>query len=191
MYVVAFNGSGRKDGNTAILLGTVMEELAKEGIAAELVQLAGRPLSGCTACRRCFERVDKKCAVEGDAVNECIEKMARADGVLLGSPVYYGDLTAGMKALIERSGFVARANGDLLKRKVGAAVVSVRRAGAMHALDSMNHFFTITQMIIPGANYWNIGIGRERGEVAQDVEGIETMRVLGRNMAWLLKKLGS
>ncbi len=189
MYVAAFNGSGRKDGNTAILLQTVMAELAEEGIATELVQLAGRPVTGCTACRRCFERVDKKCAVEGDVVNECIEKMIRADGVLLGSPVYYGDLTAGMKALIERSGYVARANGDLFRRKAGAAVVSVRRAGAMHAFDSINHFFTINQMIIPGADYWNIGIGRDAGEVRNDTEGLKTMQVLGRNMAWLLKRL--
>ena len=189
MYVVAFNGSGRKDGNTAILLNAVMEELAEEGIATELVQLAGHQVPGCTGCRRCFERVDKRCAVEGDMVNECIEKMIRADGVLLGSPVYYGDLTAGMKALIERSGFVARANGDLFRRKAGAAVVSVRRAGAMHAFDSINHFFTITQMIIPGADYWNIGIGRDAGEVKNDSEGLKTMQVLGQNMAWLLKRL--
>ncbi len=189
MYVVAFNGSGRKDGNTAILLQTVMEELTNEGIATELVQLAGHPVPGCIACRRCFERVDKRCAVEGDIVNESIEKMIRADGVLLGSPVYYADLTAGMKALIERSGFVARANGDLFRRKVGAAVVSVRRAGAMHAFDSINHFFTIAQMIIPGADYWNIGIGRDPGEVRDDSEGLKTMRVLGENMAWLLKRL--
>jgi len=190
MHVVAFNGSGRKDGNTAILLKTVMEELAKEDIASELVQLAGQPVAGCTGCRRCFERVDRRCAVEGDMVNECIVKMIRADGVLLGSPVYYADLTAGTKALIERSGFVARANGDLFRRKVGAAVVSVRRAGAMHAFDSINHFFTITQMIIPGADYWNIGIGREPGEVKNDAEGLQTMRVLGQNMAWLMKRLG-
>jgi multimeric flavodoxin WrbA len=189
MYVAAFNGSGRKDGNTAILLKAVIEELAKEGIAAELVQLAGHPVTGCTACRRCFERADKRCAVEGDIVNDCIEKMIRADGVLLGSPVYYGDLTAGMKALIERSGFVAKANGDLFRRKAGAAVISVRRAGAMHAFDSINHFFTITQMIIPGADYWNIGIGRDVGEVKNDSEGLKTMQVLGQNMAWLLKRL--
>ena len=127
--------------------------------------------------------------MEGDVVNECIEKMMRADGILLGSPVYYSDLTAGMKALMERSGSVARANGDLFKRKVGAAVVSVRRAGAMHAFDSINHFFTIAQMIVPGANYWNIGIGRDSGEAENDGEGLNTMRVLGQNMAWLLRRL--
>lgn len=189
MHVVAFNGSGRKDGNTAILLRCVMEELEKEGISTELVQLAGQRVIGCIACYQCAERMDKRCAVETDIVNECIEKMIRADGILLGSPVYYADLTAGLKALIERSGFVARANGDMFKRKVGAAVVSVRRAGAIHAFDSINHFFTITQMIIPGANYWNVGIGRDPGEVSNDQEGVQTMRVLGQNMAWLMKRV--
>lgn len=189
MYVAAFNGSARKGGNTAILLTTVMEELEKEGIASELVELAGHPVTGCTACRRCFDREDKKCSVEGDIVNACVEKMIRADGILLGSPVYMADLTAAMKALMERSGYVAKANGDLFKRKVGAAVVSVRRAGAMHAFDSINHFFTISHMIVPGANYWNIGIGRDPGEVENDAEGLTTMRVLGQNMAWLLKRL--
>jgi len=189
MYVAAFNGSARKGGNTAILLTTVMEELASEGIATELVELAGHPVTGCTACRRCFEREDKRCSVEGDIVNACVEKMIRADGILLGSPVYVADLTAAMKALMERSGYVAKANGDLFKRKVGAAVVSVRRAGAMHAFDSINHFFTIAQMIVPGASYWNIGIGRDPGEVENDAEGLTTMRVLGQNMAWLLKRL--
>ena len=189
MYVAAFNGSARKGGNTAILLTTVMEELASEGIATELVELAGHPVTGCTACRRCFEREDKRCSVEGDIVNACVEKMIRADGILLGSPVYVADLTAAMKALMERSGYVAKANGDLFKRKVGAAVVSVRRAGAIHAFDSINHFFTIAQMIVPGASYWNIGIGRDPGEVENDAEGLTTMRVLGQNMAWLLKRL--
>ena len=189
MRVVAFNGSARKDGNTAILVRAVVEELEKEGITTELVQLAGQRVSGCIACYQCFERMDKRCAVDGDIVNECIEKMIRADGILLGSPVYYADLSAGLKALIERSGFVARSNGDMFKRKVGAAVVAVRRAGAIHAFDSINHFFTITQMIIPGANYWNVGIGRDPGEVSGDEEGLQTMRVLGQNMAWLLKRL--
>ena len=189
MHVVAFNGSARKDGNTAILLRTVMDELEKENISTELVQLAGQSVTGCTACYQCSERMDKRCAVENDMVNEYIEKMIQSDGILLGSPVYYADLTAGLKALIERSGFVARANGDLFKRKVGAAVVVARRAGAIHAFDSINHFFTITQMIIPGANYWNLGIGRDPGEVRDDQEGLRTMGVLGQNMAWLLKKL--
>lgn len=189
MYVVGFNGSARKDGNTAILLKTVMEEFEKEGIATELVQLGGERADGCRVCNECQRRLDRKCAIETDMVNECIARMIRADGILLGSPVYYADLTAGLKALIERAGRVARVNGELFKRKVGAAVVAVRRAGGMHAFDSINHFFTVTQMIVPGANYWNIGIGRDRGEVNDDQEGLQTMRVLGQNMAWVMKRL--
>jgi multimeric flavodoxin WrbA len=190
MKVVAFNGSARKDGNTAILLNYVLAELQKEGIETELVQLAGKNIRGCTACRECFAAKDKQCSgVKNDMVNTYIAKMIEADGIILGSPVYYSDLTAGMKALIERAGFVGRANDELFKRKVGAAVVAVRRAGAMHTFDSINHFFFITQMIVPGSNYWNVGIGRDIGEAEADVEGIQTMKTLGQNMAWLLKKL--
>jgi len=190
MKVVAFNGSARKDGNTAILLNYALTELQKEGIKTELVQLAGKNIRGCIACRKCFEKKDKRCSgVTDDIVNECIEKMIEADAIILGSPVYYSDLTAGMKALIERAGFVSRANDELFKRKAGAAVVAVRRAGAIHAFDSINHFFLITQMIVPGSDYWNVGIGRDIGEAEADVEGIQTMKTLGQNMAWLLKKL--
>jgi multimeric flavodoxin WrbA len=189
MKVIAFNGSGRKDGNTAILLRRVFGELESEGIETELIQLAGKKIPGCTACYQCFEHVNKRCVLKNDPVNDYIEKMMGADGILLGSPVYFSDVTAGLKALIERSGFVARANGNLFKRKVGAGVVAVRRTGASHTLDSINHFFTITQMIIPGSVYWNVGIGRNIGEVEDDQEGLETMTILGRNMAWLLKKL--
>jgi multimeric flavodoxin WrbA len=98
-------------------------------------------------------------------------------------------MTANMKALIERSAIVSRSNGNMFKRKVGAAVISVRRAGSTHVLSSMNYFFLISQMIIPGSNYWNMGIGRNPGEVKDDAEGIQTMKILGQNMAWLLKKL--
>jgi multimeric flavodoxin WrbA len=191
MKVVAFNGSARKDGNTAILVRRIFAELEKEGIETELVQLAGQPIHGCAACRQCFTNKDRRCAVEDDIANDCIEKMLAADGIILASPVYFADITSEMKALIDRAGYVARANGDMLKRKVGAAVVAVRRAGAMHAFDSINHFFLIGQMIVPGSSYWNIGIGRAKGEVENDEEGLKTMQTLGQNMAWLLKKLNA
>ena len=190
MKVVAFNGSARQDGNTALLLNTVLGEIAAEGIGTELVQLAGKPVQGCIACFQCFKNKDRRCAVTKDAVNECLEKMAAADGILLGSPTYFADVSASMKALIERSGMVGRANPDLFRRKVGAGVVAVRRAGAYHAFGSLNAFFLIGEMIVPGSSYWNIGRGREAGEVAGDEEGIRTMRDLGRNVAWLLKRLG-
>lgn len=189
MKVIAFNGSARKDGNTAILVRRVFSELEKEGIETELVQLAGQPIHGCAACVQCFKNKDRRCAVNDDIVNDCIEKMLAADGIILASPTYFADLTSETKALIDRTGFVARANDDMFKRKVGAAVVAVRRAGAMHTFDSINHFFLISQMIIAGSSYWNIGIGRAKGEVEKDEEGLRTMQTLGQNMAWLLKKI--
>ncbi len=191
MKVVAFNGSPRKDGNTAALINHVFGELNAAGIETELVQLAGQRLRGCTACYQCFENKNRRCAVDDDIVNECIEKMIEADGIVLGSPTYFADLTSELKALIDRAGFVARANGDLFARKVGAAVVAVRRAGAIHVFDSINHFFLIEQMIVPGSIYWNLGVGREKGQVEDDEEGVRTMKTLGRNMVWLLTKLHS
>ena len=191
MKVVAFNGSGRKDGNTAILIHLVLDELKQEGIETELIQMAGETLSGCTACYKCAENKDQRCAVTKDRMNEYIAKMYQAQGVLLGSPTYISDMTATMKALIERSTIVSRSNGDLLKRKVGAAVIAVRRAGATHVLSSINFFFLINQMIVPGSSYWNLAIGRNPGEVRNDAEGIQTMKTLGQNMAWLLKRVYS
>ena len=189
MKVVAFNGSARKDGNTAILIRHVFGELTKEEIDTELVQLSGRRIHGCIACMKCYENKDQRCSVKDDMANECIEKMLEADGIILGSPTYFANVSTEMKALIDRAGMVARANGDMLARKVGAAVVAVRRAGSIHVFNSMNHFFFIGQMIVPGSSYWNLGIGRQKGEVEKDDEGIKTMQDLGRNMAWLLNKL--
>lgn len=189
MKIVAFSGSARKNGNTAHLLKLALEEAAAEGIETELIELAGQPLRGCIACYKCFERKNSRCAIEDDGVNEYVAKMKEADGILLGSPTYFADVSATMKALIERCGMVSRANGDLFKRKAGAGVVAVRRAGASHVFSSLNHFFLIGQMIVVGSSYWNIGIGREPGEVAKDEEGVRTMKDLGRNMAWVLKKI--
>ncbi|MHC4517253.1 MAG: flavodoxin family protein [Planctomycetota bacterium] len=189
MKVVAFNGSARKDGNTAILVRRVFSELEKEGIDTELVQLAGKTIRGCTACGQCFKKKDQRCVVDNDVANECIGKMLEADGIILASPTYFADVTTELKALIDRAGFVSRANDDMLKRKVGAAVVAVRRAGSIHVFDTINHFFLIGQMIIPGSFYWNMGFGLGKGEVEEDDEGLKTMELLGQNMAWLLKKI--
>ncbi len=189
MKVVAFSGSARKDGNTAILVDTVFDELKSAGIETELVQLAGKKIRGCTACMKCFENQDQRCAVKGDVLNDCIEKMLEADGIILASPTYFSDVSSEMKALIDRAGFVAKANQDMFRRKVGAGVIAVRREGAIHAFDTLNHFFFINQMVVPGSSYWNIGIGLAPGDVNGDDEGITTMRTLGINMAWLMKKL--
>lgn len=189
MKVTAFNGSARKNGNTAILINYVLEELKKDGIKTELIQLAGEKIHGCTACYKCFSNKNKKCAVNDDVVNNCIEKMLESDGIILGSPTYFSNVSSEMKALIDRAGMTSRANDNMLRRKIGAAVVSVRRAGAIHVFNSINHFFFIGEMIVPGASYWNIGMGREKGEVEKDEEGIQTMKILGKNMVWLLNKL--
>ncbi len=189
MKVVGFNGSPRTAGNTAVLIRTVFHELSEQGIETELVHLSERRIGGCIACYRCVKNKDKHCAVTDDALNDCVERMLGADGVILGSPTYFANVTPEIKALIDRAGMVALANGGLLKRKVGAAVVAVRRGGAIHVFNSINLFFLINQMIVPGSTYWNFGIGRDKGEVENDEEGLRIMRVLGQNMGWVLTKL--
>ena len=191
MKVVALNGSARKDGNTAMLINVVFEELKKEGIETELIQMAGKNIQGCLACYKCFKNKDRRCSVDKDILNDIMARMEKAEGILLGSPTYFSDVTSGMRAFIERCGFVARANDYMFKGKVGAAVVAVRRAGSIQAFTSMNLFLHYMQMFMPGSSYWNIGIGRDPGDVMKDEEGIQTMKTLGQNMAWLLKKLHS
>jgi multimeric flavodoxin WrbA len=189
MKVIAFNGSPRKDGNTFALINHVFAALNNEGIETELVQLGGNLVHGCKACYKCFEKKNGRCVIKKDIVNDCIETMRQADGIILASPTYFADITPELKALIDRAGLVSMANGGFLKRKVGGAVVAVRRGGSIHAFDTINHLFLICEMIIPGSCYWNMGIGREKGEVENDEEGVKTMTTLGENMAWLLKKL--
>jgi multimeric flavodoxin WrbA len=189
MNVVAFSGSARKNGNTAILINYVLQELEKEGIDTELVQLSGKKIRGCIACMKCFENKDQRCSVTDDVVNSCIEKMIDADGIILGSPTYFANISTELKALIDRSGMTGIANGSMFKRKAGAAVVAVRRGGSIHAFNAINHFFFIGEMIVPGSIYWNMGFGSDKGDVESDDEGVNTMKVLGANMAWLLKKI--
>ncbi len=189
MYVVAFNGSPRAEGNTARLLRHVLTVLEDEGIETEYVHIGGKRIRGCIACQKCMENRDRRCVVEDDIVNDCIAKMAAADGILIGSPTYFADLSPETKALIDRAGYVGIANDGLYARKVGAAVVAVRRAGGIHAFDSINHFFGISNMFTVGSSYWNLGIGLAPGDVEEDAEGIATMQNLGRNMAWLLRKI--
>ncbi len=188
MKVVAFNGSPRKQGNTNLLLETVLGELSAEGIDTELVHLAGKRLHGCIACYKCFENKDRRCAVSDD-MNDCIAKILDADGIIIGSPTYFANVSTEVKALIDRAGLVGRANDDMYRRKVGAAVVAVRRGGAVQVYNTINCFFGLAQMIVPCSIYWNFGFGLQPGEAADDEEGIRTMKVLGQNMAWLLKKI--
>ncbi len=189
MKVVAFNGSPRQKGNTSILINLVVDELQAQGIDTEIVQVGGKKIRGCAACLQCFGSKDGRCAIDNDLLNSCVEKMRQADGILLGSPTYFCNVSAEVKALIDRAGLVAKANDDMLRYKVGAAVVAVRRAGALPVFNAINHFFLINQMIVPGSSYWNLGIGLEPGDVQGDEEGIQTMKTLGQNIARLLKKL--
>jgi multimeric flavodoxin WrbA len=190
MRVVAFNGSSRKDGNTALLVRHVFAELEAEGIETELVQLAHKRFAGCTACLKCAETLDNRCSgLKDDGLNECIEKMLAAEGIIIASPTYFANCTATTQALMERTGYAIRKTGNALARKVGAAVVAARRAGAIHAFDSVNHWFQVNEMIVVGSSYWNIGVGREIGDVESDAEGLATMADLGRTMAWALRKL--
>jgi len=189
MKVIAFNGSPRKEGNTNRLINHVFAELQKEGIQTETVWIGGGKIQGCISCMKCVENKDKRCSVKKDKLNEYIEKMLEADGIILGSPTYFGSVSAEMKMLIDRAGMVSTANGYLLRRKVGAAVIAVRRGGASDTFNTINNFFFLNQMIVPGSIYWNFAFGLNEGEVEKDEEGIMTMKVLGENMSWCLKKL--
>jgi len=191
MKVVAFNGSPRKEGNTFQSLQIVMAELQNAGIETELVQVGGKALHGCTACYGCYKNKDRECVIKKDDLNSYVAKMIEADGIIIGSPVYFSNVTSEVKAFMDRTGLVARANDYLFDKKVGAAVLAVRRAGATFAFSAINFFFFIQQMIVPGSIYWNLGIGREPGEVQNDEEGILTFKALGQNMSWLLKKINT
>jgi multimeric flavodoxin WrbA len=189
MKVVGFNGSPRKQGNTSILIKTVFSELEREGIETEFVQLGGREIKGCISCYKCFSNKDQRCSNDKDVLNECLDKMLHADGMILGSPVYVCSVTAEMKALIDRCCLVSTANDGLFTHKVGAAVVAARRAGGVSAFDTLNRFFLYGRMFVPGSTYWNLAIGMMPGDVEKDEEGIRTMKNLGQNMAWLMKRV--
>jgi multimeric flavodoxin WrbA len=191
MRVVAINASPKRNGNTARLLRVVLEELEKEGIGGEVLHIGGSRLRGCIACHKCGERRDRRCIQTDDPLNEWMEAMWAADGILLGSPTYFANVTSEMKALIDRAGLVALANGGLLRRKVGAPVIAVRRGGEMQTYGALMAFFGINQMIVPCSSYWNFGLGLEPGDVENDAEGIRTMRDLGKNMAFVLRRLSA
>ena len=191
MKVIGFNGSARKDGNTAILLQKVFSELEAEGIETHIVNLGPQSVNGCLACMKCFKNKDGHCVQKKDSLNDWLDEMRAADGIVLGTPVYFADISGQIKCFMDRSWMVARANGNMFQRKVGAGVAAVRRAGSVSALHSLNAYFTIAEMVVMGSTYWNMGYGREKGEVLQDGEGLQTMANLGKNMAWLLKSIAA
>lgn len=191
MKVLGISGSPRRDGNTDILINTALKILADQGIEVEFLSLADRPIKPCVACQGCFSSDEMRCAQNDPAFVGILEKFAAADGILVGSPVYFGSATPQIMALLDRVGYVARRHPQLLRRKVGAAIVVARRAGQNFTLAQLNYFFLISEMIVPGSTYWNIAFGREKGEVQHDAEGLETVRNLALNMAWLMKKLAA
>jgi len=187
MYALAINGSPRTGGNTDSMLQKVLEPLSEQGWETEKYQLGGKQIRGCMACMKCWETKNMKCIVDNDPLNEVMEKMVRADAIIIGSPTYFADVSTEVKALIDRAGFVALGNDRAFAGKIGAAVVAVRRGGGIHVFDSINRLFTINQMIIPGSTYWNLGYGLEKAEVLNDAEGMANMTNLGENIAWLGK----
>ena len=190
MKVVAINGSPRVNGNNHQALEFVHEAQRKEGIETELIDICREDLRPCRACGSCGKNKDERCVMADDRLNEYVQKMKAADGMIVGSPVYFGNMTAQTKAFLDRAFYVARANGDMFRLKVGAAVAVNRRAGALDTFDEINKLYLISQMIVPGSSYWNTITALKPGDIATDEEGIRTMRTLGKNMAWLLKKLG-
>lgn len=187
MKVVAFNGSPRQNGNTAVMINQILTVLQNYGIETEMIQIGGQALRGCAACGWCGRNPVGKCVIDDDPINGWIAKMIAADGIIIGSPTYFANMTAETKALIDRAGYVTRRNGNVLRRKIGAAVVAFRRAGGINVFNAINDFFLINQMIVPGSSYWNLGMGREAGDVDSDAEGLQTMETLAENIAWLLK----
>lgn len=191
MKAIAINGSPRAGGNTEIMLKKALEPLEIAGWSTEYRQIGGKPVRGCLACAKCIENRNGRCVIEYDVINEYLELMYEADAIILGSPTYFADVTAEMKALIDRAGFVALANGGAFSGKIGAAVVAVRRGGATHVFDSINHMFLISSMIVPGSLYWNLGMGLHKGDVLGDEEALRNMSHLGQTIDWLGKAMAS
>ena len=191
MRVLGISGSPRRNGNTDILVHTALEVLAGEGLQTDFLSLADRPVKACVACGGCFASDTIRCVQEDPAFEGVLDRFAAADGILIGSPVYFGSATPQIMALLDRVGYVARKHPQLLRRKVGAAIVVARRAGQNFTFAQLNYFFLISEMIVPGSTYWNVAFGREKGEVRNDTEGMDTVKNLAGNMAWLMKKLAA
>lgn len=185
MKALAINGSPRPGGNTEILLKKVLEPLAAAGWDTEVLRIGGKAVRGCMACMKCVEKKNGRCIIESDPVNEYLVKVYAADAIILGSPTYFADVTSELKALIDRAGFVALANGGAFSGKIGAAVVAVRRGGATHVFNTINHMFLTSSMIVPGSLYWNLEVGTDKSEVSGDAEAMRNMNHLGQTIAWL------
>lgn len=191
MKAILINGSPKKDGNTAIALEAVGGALREQGIATEVIEIGRKAIHGCIACGVCAEKKNRRCALDDDMLNRNLDALFAADGLVIGSPVYYAGINGALKCFLDRAFFVAAANGSLFRHKVGAGVVAVRRGGETTAWDQLNKYFTISEMFVPSSKYWNMAFGLVPGEAVQDLEGMQTMRVLGENMAWLMKSVAA
>ncbi|MEN6343421.1 MAG: flavodoxin family protein [Methanospirillum sp.] len=187
--VIAFNGSPHREGNTYRLLRHTLDEIERAGIETELVQIGGERVHPCTVCGRCLERLDRQCALNDDMVNECIVKMIEADAIVIGTPTYFAGVTPEIKAFMDRAFFIAKMNGDIFRQKLGAGIAVDRRSGAVCAVDTITHYFTISGMFSAGSIYWNNGKGFMPGDVESDKEGLATMKHLGENIAWFIRMM--
>lgn len=186
MKVVAFNGSPKGKGNTSLAIEMVASELRKEGIEVEIIHVGNKLIQGCMACNACMKNKDEKCIIKGDDVNEWIQKMKEADGIILGTPVHYAAIGGTMKSFLDRA-FYVMGSTSMLRHKVGAAIVAVRRSGGMPTFEQLNNYLNYSEMVMPTGNYWNVIHGTTPGDVNEDAEGKQIMEVLGKNMAWVLK----
>lgn len=190
MHVVAINGSPKEKGNTYLALKVVLDELEKEGITTEIIQIGNKNIRGCLACGGCAKNKNEQCVIkDGNEVNDAIQKMKNADGIIISSPVYYASIAGTMKSFLDRAFYVAGANGGLYRHKIGASVAVARRSGEIATYDHLNHYLTIGEMFLASSNYWSSAHGRLPGDVLEDTEGVQIMRVLGKNTAFLLKSI--
>lgn len=187
MKVLAFNGSPKTEGNTFHALKMVTGQLEQEGIDTQIIQVGNKAIRGCIACGKCRQNMNEQCVLPGDEVNDWLQQMKQADGLLFGSPVHFAAMSGTMKCFLDRAFYVSGANGGLLRHKVGAAVVAVRRSGGLPTFNQLNNFISYAEMLMPSSNYWNVIHGTSPGEVTQDPEGMQVMQLLGKNMAWLMK----
>jgi multimeric flavodoxin WrbA len=187
MNVIAINGSPRERGNSYHALSRLRQGLKAEGIGFEIVQVGDKAIRGCIGCGSCWKRANGTCVFTDDIVNECVAKLRDADGIVLSSPVYFSGVAGAMKCFLDRAFYVAGASGALFRHKVGASLVAVRRSGGSSTLDCLNHYLTYSEMIVATSNYWSIVHGGAPGEVEKDAEALQTVDVLARNLAWVLK----
>lgn len=187
MKVLLINGSPKANGCTYTALSEIANELEKENIETEIFHIGNKPIRGCIGCGGCY--TTNKCVFNDDVVNDGIEKVKKADGIILGSPVHYAAASGAITSFLDRLFYAY--GGKFLAHKPGAAIVSCRRGGSTAAFEQLNKYFTISNMPIVSSQYWNMVHGNTPEEVKQDLEGMQTMRVLGQNMAWLLKSIQS